>query len=85
MTAAQRQQRHRGKLRNAVPASDPVLAFLTGRPDAVAASILARIDAGMARDIAMALQRRLWQAGSRPDWKPPTRATTGAHPGWMRG
>jgi hypothetical protein len=38
----------------------------------------------MARDIAMALQSRLWQAGSRPSWQPSTRATTGANLGWMR-
>ena len=87
MTPAERQQRRRDKLkalRNAAPLpADPVLAFLTQRPDEVAARICARVDAEMARDIAIALRRRLWQAGNRPDQQPPTRATPGAHLGWM--
>lgn len=87
MTAAQRQQRYRQKqqaLRNAVPAPDPVLSFLTKHPDAVAAGICARISLEMARDLSVALRRRLWQIGARSDPQSPTRATTGAYLGWMR-
>lgn len=88
MTAAERQQRRRDKLkalRNAAPPpADPVLAFLTQRPDVVAARICARVAPEIARGIAVALKQHLWQAGSRPEWQPPARATTGDNLGWMR-
>lgn len=86
MTPAERQQRRRDKLKamcNASPAADPVLAFLTNPPDAVADGIYRRLGPEMARDIAVALKRRLWQNGNRPDWQPSPRATPGAHLGWM--
>src|SRR5215472_13949664 len=87
MTPAERQQRRRDKLkalRNAAPQpADPVLAFLTQHPDAVADGIYRRVPE-LARGIAMALKWRLWQAGSRPDWQRSTRATTrGANLSWM--
>lgn len=87
MTPAERQQRRRAKLKALAAAApqpaDPVRNFLIQHPDAVAARICALIDAGMARDIGIALRRRLWQNGNRPDRQPATRATPGAHLGWM--
>lgn len=86
MTPAERQQRRRDKLkalRNAPPAADPVLAFLTQHPDAFAAGMCARISPEMARAHTVALKRYLWQIGSRPSWEPSPRATIGAHLGWM--
>jgi hypothetical protein len=89
MTPAERQQRRRDKLkalRNDAPQPlDPVLDFLTQRPDAVAARICSRISPEMARDIAIALRRRLWLTGTCADWQPSPRATPGARLGWMAG
>lgn len=87
MTGAQRQQRYRDKqkaLRNAAPAADPVLDFLTQRPDAFAAGTYARIGPEMTRAHAVALRRHLWQIGSHADRQLPPRATPGVHLGWMR-
>lgn len=70
MTSAERQQRRRDKLkalRNAAPQpADPVLAFLTGHPDAVADEIYRRVPEPT-RNIAVPLKRRLWEmaAGRR--------------------
>lgn len=83
MTPAERQQRRRDKLkalRQAAPLpADPVLAFLTQHPDAVADGIHRRVPE-LARDIAVALKRRVWQAGGRPAWQP---AASRINNGWM--
>lgn len=74
ITAAERQQRRREKpkaMHNGVPPTaarpplDPVLTFLTGRPDAVAGGICARVDAAMPRDISVMLRRRMWALAIR--------------------
>lgn len=87
MTPAERQQRYRDKLkalRAAAPAADPVRNFLTQHPDAVAAGICTLLDAGMARDIDLALRRHLWQNGNRAEWQPSPRATRRTNNTWMR-
>jgi hypothetical protein len=72
MTAAQRQQRYRDKLRAARPAPAPTaFEFLAGGPEAIAERILGAVPVDMARGIAMALQQRLMQGGSWPPWLPP--------------
>jgi hypothetical protein len=85
MTVAERSRRYRDRLkaRNAAPAPDPVLGFLTRHPDTVADDIYRRLSPELARGIAVALKGRLWQAGSRPEWQPPTRVTRSANLGWM--
>jgi hypothetical protein len=86
MTAAQRQRRYRAKVRasrNARPAIDPVRDFLVRQADVVADDIYRRLCPDMARDIALALKRRLLQNGHRSEWQPPPRTNTGARLGWM--
>ena len=47
------------------------LVFLAGDAETIAARILDTVPVEMARDIAAALQRRLWM-GSSPAWRPGT-------------
>ena len=86
MTPAERQQRRRDKLkalRNAPPAADPVLAFLSQRPAAVAEGIYRRVPE-LTPDIDLALRRLLWQNRCRSEWQPLTRATSRTNNAWMR-
>lgn len=46
------------------------LDLLTGNPDAIAARIFEAVGTETAIGIAAALQRRLWQHGSWPQWQP---------------